>query len=364
MIRFIDWIICIMIGCTLIAVISTFIDNKVRNRWLRILLFAVKFILMTRLAFALIAEAGPFLWKFAYPLTGIYIALASDWITDIVMFVLSFRKKEEKKGSRAVILGIIVLLYALYGTVNSQTIREDHLSFVSEKLKEKHEFVFLSDLHYGSSQTKASFEKAVDKIRDLNPEFVILGGDIVDENTEKDEMEWVFEETGTLNMPVYFIYGNHDRQERGSYIGGQKYTEEELAQAITDNGIIILQDEYLQITEDIVLFGREDVSHDTRTLLNDLPERQQDKYIIWTDHTPYQNEEILTAGADLQLSGHTHAGQIFPIRYLYTLAGLNVVYTYRFDDTDLYVSPGIGNWYYPFRNETHCSYAVIDLIPE
>nr|MCR4952255.1 metallophosphoesterase [Solobacterium sp.] len=73
---------------------------------------------------------------------------------------------------------------------------------------------------------------------------------------------------------------------------------------------------------------------------------------------------IIETGADLQLSGHTHAGQIFPMRLLYNLAGLNVVYTYQIGPTALYVSPGIGNWYYPFRNETHCSWVMIDLIPE
>jgi DNA repair exonuclease SbcCD nuclease subunit len=56
-------------------------------------------------------------------------------------------------------------------------------------------------------------------------------------------MEWVFEKFGELDMPVYYIYGNHDRQERGSYIGGQKYSEEELEKAILDSGIIILMDD-------------------------------------------------------------------------------------------------------------------------
>ena len=118
----------------------------------------------------------------------------------------------------------------------------------------------------------------------------------------------------------------------------------------------------MQIADDLVLVGREDVSNLTRIPLKDLPKREEGTYVIWADHSPYQNEEIREANADLQLSGHTHAGQIFPIRWLYTLVGLNVVYTYRIGNTDLYVSPGIGNWYYPFRNETHCSYAVIDLI--
>ena len=361
--KYVYWFLSIIAGYAVIAFISTQLD-RIRIKWVKVLLFIAKFFAMFALAFELIADASPFLWRFAYPLMGIYIALFSDWACDIVLFLLSFRKKEQKKYMRAAVLAAIVFVYALYGTVNSQVIREDHLEFASGKLTKEHRFVFLSDLHYGSSQTQKSFEDALVKIRAIAPEFVILGGDICDEHTEKDEMEWVFEKFGELDMPVYYIYGNHDRQERGSYIGGQKYSEEELEKAILDSGIIILMDEYLQISDDIVLVGREDVSHLSRIALKDLPARPEGTYVIWNDHTPYQNDEILKAGADLQLSGHTHAGQIFPIRFLYTAVGLNVVYTYGFGSTDLYVSPGIGNWYYPFRNETHCSYTVIDLIPE
>ena len=67
--------------------------------------------------------------------------------------------------------------------------------------------------------------------------------------------------------------------------------------------------------------------------------------------------------ADLQLSGHTHAGQFFPLRFLYALAGLNVCGEYHFNDTAVFVSPGIAGWYFPFHNEAICSYEVIRLIP-
>ena len=131
-----------------------------------------------------------------------------------------------------------------------------------------------------------------------------------------------------------------------------------------NSGVTILKDDCVQFSDEIVLLGREDSSRTSRKAVKDLPVRPEGAYVINTDHSPYQNDDIRETGADLQFSGHTHAGQIFPIRALYTIAGLNVVYDYKIGTTDLYVSPGIGNWYYPFRNESHCSYAVIDLIPE
>ena len=362
-IRYINWVACILAGYALMALISSLL-SRIRNKWVKALIFLIKFILLTALAFEMIADASPFLWKFAYPLMGLYVGLLSDWICDIVMFLLSFTKKEQKKGFRAVLLAVIVLIMGVYGTVTSQMIREDHLSYSSGKLSTDHRFVYLSDLHYGSSQTKESFEKALAKINSSSAEFVLLGGDICDEHTEKEEMKWVFEQLGSLDMPVYYIYGNHDRQDRGSYIGGKKYTEEEFEKAITDSGVTILKDGFVSFGDDLVLLGREDSSRKDRLAADDLPLWPEGKYVICVDHSPYQNDDIKAAGADLQLSGHTHAGQIFPIRWLYTLARLNVVYSYRIGTTDLYVSPGIGNWYYPFRNETHCSFAVIDLIKE
>lgn len=360
--RYIDWVLCIIIGSVIISMIRVILD-RVRDKWLKALLFILKFILMTGLGFLLIASASPFLWKYAYPLMGIYIALLADCICDIALLLVSLFRKEQKKGFHTALFAAVVLATAAYGTVDSQIIHEDHLTFSSGKLSTRHTFVFLSDLHYGSSQSEKTITEALEKIRNVSPEFVVLGGDICDEHTGKEEMKHIFRQLGSLGMPVYYVYGNHDRQDRGSYVGGKKYSEQEFEQAILDSGLIILQDSYAQIGEDIILLGREDISNPGRIPLADLPGIPEGQYVIRTDHSPYQVDEILQAGADLQLSGHTHAGQLFPMRYLYTAAGLNVVYTYRIGSTDLYVSPGIGNWYYPFRNETHCSYAVIDLIP-
>lgn len=362
-IRYIEWAASVLFGTAVILGISRLTD-KIQKLWLKVLIFILKFILMTGLALLLIAYASPFLWKYNYPLSGIYIALLADCICDIVMAAVSLFRKKQKFSFRAVVFCIITLLVSVYGTVNSQIIRKDHREFSSAKLKQPHTFVFLSDLHYGSSQRTDTIEKALDEIRDLHPEFVVLGGDICDEHTEKDEMELIFRQLGSLETPVYYIYGNHDRQDRGHYVGGKKYSEDELAAAIENSGITILQDDVTQIGTDLVLIGREDSSRPARAAVKDLPEWSSDAYVICTDHSPYMNEDILAEGADLQLSGHTHAGQYFPLKYVYTLAGLSVYDTYRIGDTDLYVSPGIGGWYMPFRNEAQCSYTVIELKPE
>lgn len=88
------------------------------------------------------------------------------------------------------------------------------------------------------------------------------------------------------------------------------------------------------------------------------------KYVITVDHSPLQFDENAAINADLQLSGHIHAAQLFPLRLLYLIALDEVYGDYRFDETtDIYVSSGMSGWGFPLRSEAACNYEVIELIP-
>ena len=359
--RYVDWILSALCGFLLVYLLNS-LSDKVQNKIVKIIFFILKALGAVAMAFSLIAMAAPFFWKYGYLLSGIYIALLADFFAQIVLFIVSLFKKDLAKKFTLIVSIVCMLAVFLYGTINSQIIRANELTYQSDKLKSEHHFVFLSDLHYGSSQRKDTVQNAFNEIKALKPDFVILGGDITDEKSEKEEMEWVYSQLGSFDCPVYFIYGNHDRQERGDYVGGKKYTVDELEDAIINNGLIMLVDDYV-VVDDIVILGREDVSHPERQPLDKLKSIPSDSYLICVDHTPYQNDEIRELKADLQLSGHTHAGQYFPLHFLYSLAGLNVVDEYRFNDTTLLVSPGIAGWFYPFKNESTCRYEVITLKP-
>ena len=64
-----------------------------------------------------------------------------------------------------------------------------------------------------------------------------------------------------------------------------------------------------------------------------------------------------------QLSGHSHAGQFFPLKYIYMFGEKYVYGDYQVGNTRLYVSSGITGWYYPFRTSAHCNYEVVHLAP-
>ena len=332
---------------------------------LRAVIFVVKFLLMTGVAYTMLVWDTWVTWKMGYTLGAFYLALLGDLVADLVTLPLVIIRK--RKGCiriQAIVTFAMTILVLILGTANMQNIKANELTYTSDKLARRHRFVFIADLHIGSSQSPKTVEDAIFEIASLRPDFVVLGGDITDEFTTLEEMQTTYSLLGSMDVPVYFIYGNHDRQIKGDRIGGAKYTQEELETTLKTYGIIILQDEWVSISKDLVLLGREDVSSENRLSVDELEARPENAYVVCIDHSPYQTQDSIDTGADLQLSGHTHAGQFFPLQLLYTIFGYDAYGEYHYGNTDLYVSSGISGWNLPLRTEAACHYEVVTLLPE
>ena len=285
----------------------------------------IELILFILIAFATIAMNNIFTVEITYLFGGMYIVILSDTITNIIMMIVSFFDKNISIFTYGILASVVMIIIFTYGTINSQVIKPNYLTFNSQKIKNNHTFVFMSDMHYPTAQFKSSVKKALNDIKMLNPEFILLGGDITDDLTKYEEIKEIYENIAELNIPTYFIYGNHDRQNDAYRIGRQKISVDELEKIIKENGITILKDEW-----------------------------------------QYATEDIIELGADLQLSGHTHAGQLFPLKTVYKFGVEYVFGEYKITDSPsdkyLYVSSGFSGWVLPFRNEEHCNYEVISLI--
>ena len=124
------------------------------------------------------------------------------------------------------------------------------------------------------------------------PNFYLLGKDFVYESTSKDDIEILFKQFERLTKvaPVYFVYGNHENK--------IKFTRNKLNQEITKNNITILNDQEVHLNN-IILIGRKDYNLTSKT------------YNIVLDHQPQGTKENIKNNVDLQLSGHTHNGQMF-----------------------------------------------------
>lgn len=214
----------------------------------------------------------------------------------------------------------------------------------------------------------AQLQKEADRISAENPDIVVLDGDIVDESTTPEQMKSAFKILGSIKNKygIYYTYGNHDKN---TYSSSPNYTVEQLAETIEANGIHILEDDTTVINGEITLIGRADRGDGTEkrdkisTLTSGLDETQE--WIV-LDHQPSDYENVERAGCDLVLSGHTHAGQIWPAGLLSSAFHLNELTYGRIQQGNLnaIVTSGIAGWGYPIRTEKHSEYVVLDIVPQ
>lgn len=208
--------------------------------------------------------------------------------------------------------------------------------------------VLASDLHLGTLVGRSRLEKIVHRINALGPDIVFLPGDIVDETvTAKDEAGFSAV-MRKLRAPlgVFAVPGNHE-----TYSG----LERNLA-CLRACGIKVLVDEAVRVDDAFVVVGRRDPSSLTpkepRLPIRDILAQHgldDSLPIILLDHQPAHLEEAALAGVDLQLSGHTHAGQIFPLDIINRMVWeLNRGYL-RKGNTQYYVTSGVGTWGPPVR---------------
>jgi predicted MPP superfamily phosphohydrolase len=208
--------------------------------------------------------------------------------------------------------------------------------------------VLASDLHLGTLVGKSRLAKIVDRINALGPDIVLMPGDIVDE-TVTDKIEAEFSAVmRRLRAPlgVFAVPGNHE-----FYSG----LERNLA-CLRSCGIRVLEDEAVLVADAFVIVGRKDRSS-LKPGMRRLPIRDilarygfdSSLPVILLDHQPVHLEEASQAGIDLQLSGHTHAGQLFPLDIINKKVWeLNWGYL-RKGNTQYYVTSGVGTWGPPVR---------------
>ena len=189
------------------------------------------------------------------------------------------------------------------------------------------------------------------------PNFYLLGKDFVYESTSKDDMEILFKQLKRLTKvaPVYFVYGNHENK--------IKFTRNKLNQEITKN-IIILNDQEVQLNN-VTLIGRKDYTNKSKKKTKDYNLTNK-TYNIVLDHQPQGTKENIENNVDLQLSGHTHKGQIFPLSYSYHIQpdfagnyGKKPINT-----TQKIITSGLVCWGFPIRTEGICEYAVVNITPK
>jgi predicted MPP superfamily phosphohydrolase len=222
----------------------------------------------------------------------------------------------------------------------------------------------LSDIHLGQLTGPRYLEKLVSLVNDSSPDIVLIAGDTVDgPEFLRDEAK----KTACMNLLSSFkskfgtwaVMGNHD------YYAGHEAVEDFFA----GTDVRLLVDETEMVDGKFLLVGRDDRAGAyygrARKGISDLvsPIISGDaRYpLVVMDHQPFELGDAADAGALLQVSGHTHRGQLFPVNFIVARIYEKSYGLYKKENTHYYISSGAGVWGAPVRTVGRPEVVIIDL---
>ncbi|MER6617041.1 metallophosphoesterase, partial [Streptomyces xantholiticus] len=213
----------------------------------------------------------------------------------------------------------------------------------------------VSDIHLGPILGRAHTQRIVESINATQPDLVAVVGDLVDGSVA---------DLGSAAEPLaqlrarhgsFFVTGNHE------YFSGA----DEWVDHVRELGLRPLRNERVEIAGGFDLAGVDDVAGEDEgqgpDFVRALGDRDRSRAAVLLAHQPVVIHDAVEHGVDLQLSGHTHGGQLWPGNFLAELANPTVAGLERYGDTQLYVSRGAGAWGPPVRVGAPSDITVVQL---
>ncbi len=279
------------------------------------------------------------------------IRLLNRWLRFIPDRVRDHPKTPLVLGAVVVIL---ILGAVIYGGWNARNpVVNAYEVTVNKKagsMKELH-IAMVSDIHFGPVIDAGRMEPLLEMLEELKPDLVLLAGDITDGRLPPGAARELASVLGKIEAPlgVFAVPGNHDRDLRDD--------EGELMRSLEAEGIRVLKDRSISIGDDLYLIGRNDPRLQEgaervklKELIKGIDTR---KPLLLLNHQPVDLEEAQAAGIDLQLSGHTHRGQIFPGNLITDRIFEEDWGLLKKGSFHLIVSCGYGTWGPPLRIGNH-----------
>ena len=234
-----------------------------------------------------------------------------------------------------------------------------HLTIQTDKqLTAPLRLAMVSDLHLGRLIGNRELNLLHDIVKREKVHVLLMPGDIFDDEPSEFHARHMQPTLQRLihDVPlgVYATLGNHD-------LYGHR---EANTAALRASGVTVLDDQCVQLREDLWLIGRLDDHVRNRQPTAALVPPTDGRFRILMDHEPSQIVQNGALPLDLQLSGHTHNGQIFPANFIVNRM-YKVAYGHaKVNHLDVVVSSGYGFWGVPFRLGSRSEVWVIDVIPK
>jgi predicted MPP superfamily phosphohydrolase len=298
-------------------------------------------------------------WVGSFWLAAMVYFLFIVLLIDILRLINIFLHFLPENGSANYInLKLIVFLFSILiislivslGYINARNPVINKLELSIQKkaghIKELN-IAMVSDIHLGTIIGTDRFNSIVEKINELNPDIVLLAGDIVDEDIQPVIRHNLGETLKNIKSKygVFGITGNHE------YIGGA----DNAVKYLMEHNVIMLRDTSVKIDNSFYIIGREDRSKRSftgvqRKSLEELMAGiDKNLPVLVMNHQPFEFDEVVQSGADLHLSGHTHHGQLWPFNYI-TQKIYEISRGYlKKGNTHFFVSAGAGTWGPPIR---------------
>ena len=263
------------------------------------------------------------------------------------------------QGHLAIIASLLTLGAGYYLCTN---VWETQYNLTTDQLEGNMKIAFFADSHLGATFDGKGFARELRKIEAAKPDILLIAGDFVDDFTTKEDMLTACRALGESDFPlgVWYAYGNHDT----GYYTGKEFSNEELKNALEDNGVHVMEDACELVDGRFYVAGRLDASLSPRKDMQELLEGiDRDKYVVVIDHQPNDYDAEADSEADLVVSGHTHGGQMIP----FTKAGewtgaYERAYGYeRRKNTDFLVTSGIADWVLLFKTGTKSEYVIVNV---
>jgi len=285
------------------------------------------------------------------------IRVANHFFVFFPDFFITKAALVKRIAAAAVLLAVCVVV--AFGRINANNLIVNEvtveISKKAGKLKNL-KAVLISDIHLGLMVKGPQLKRIIDLTNAQNADIVFLCGDIFDSGIEKFEQGTALSEFKS-RYGTFAVIGNHE------YFANA----EAIVKYMSENGITVLRDEAVLVADSFYVAGRDDFSLQRRRDKKRLPLAEIIKpldrsyAIILMDHQPRELEEAVNAGIDLQLSGHTHAGQIWPMT-LIIKAVWELSHGYmKKDGASFFVTSGAGTWGPRLRIGSKPEIAVLNI---
>ncbi|MFO8236409.1 MAG: metallophosphoesterase [Bacteroidales bacterium] len=210
-----------------------------------------------------------------------------------------------------------------------------------------------ADFHFSDHTQRSFVRQFVEKLNSIEPDIVLFPGDLIESLPGKKKSAFIQDELGKIKARygIYASEGNHEL-----------YGNKKKLSFFDNTGIKFLRDTVKEKADSFVIIGRRDRQNQERESLQTLLENTTDSLPrIVLDHQPFELKKVSENNINLQVSGHTHHGQLFPFQ-LITKAIYRISWGYKkINNTHFFVTCGAQGWGPPVKTSSYSEIMEINI---